>query len=245
MSAVKIGEQALPADPQNETLEWVYGTGESRQIEYRGERSDVMAKYETLKTEIGVRQVTYSASEGRTRVIARFAREDVEGGGADGVTVIEELLGLDVVRALHAAPTFNALADDDIAEVLLVSETRLKEAKIAGYAAWAAAKKELRWQILHGQESYFETAFVLRIKKQGVKSSALQGVFAGINTVVAVPALSAGMTLLVGTLPTGEWLYKPPQVEYAGRGIWSVSAEYHWAVKWSKVYGGTLGGGFL
>ena len=241
MSASKIGEQALPADPQNETLEWVYGAGETRQIEFQGERSDVLAKYENLKTENGVRQVTFSNATGRTRVIARFAREDIDGGTGDGVTIIEELLGLDVIRAIHSAPDFAALADDDIAEVLLAAESRLKEADIEGYAAWVAAKKELRWQILHGQESYYETAFVLRIKKQGVRSSALQGVFADINQVVAVPGLSAGMTELVGTLPAGEWLYKPPQVEYAGRGIWSVSSEYWWAAKWSKVYGGTLG----
>ena len=245
MSATKIGEQALPADPQNESLEWVYGTGETRQIEYRGERSDVLAKYESLKTEQFVRRATFSNTEGRARVIARFAREDIDGGTGDGVTVIEELLGLDVVRAIHAAPAFAALADDAIAAVLIAAESRLAEAAITGYAGWAAAQKELRWQMLHGQESYYETAFVLRIKKQGVRSSALRGVFTGINTVVNVPALSAGMAELVGTLPAGEWLYKPPQVEYAGRGIWSVSAEYHWAVTWSKVYGGTLGGGFL
>jgi hypothetical protein len=245
MSAAKIGVSALPADPQTEILEWVYGTGETRQIEYQGERSDVLAKYEELKTETGIRQANYTNANGRSRVIARFAREDIDSGSGDGVTIIEELLGLDVVRAIHAAPAFSALADSDIAAVLLASESRLTDAQIDGYAAWAAAKKELRWQILHGQESYYETAFVLRIKKQGVRSSALRGVFTGINTVVAVPELSTGMTELVGTLPTGEWLYKPPQVEYAGRGVWSVSSEYHWAVKWSKVYGGTLGGGFL
>lgn len=247
MSATKIGEQALPAEEQVKTLEWVYGTGETRQEEYQGERSDVLAKYESLKSSNGVRNLSYTNANGRSRVIARFAREDIGGGGTgDGVTVIEELLGLDVVRAIHAAPAFNALGDDALAAVLVAAEARLAEADITGYAAWAAAQKELRWQMLHGQESYFETAFVLRIKKQGVRSSALRGVFTGINKASATaPALSAGMKELVGTLPAGEWLYKPPQIEYAGRGIWSVSAEYHWANKWSKVYGGTLGGGFL
>jgi hypothetical protein len=245
MSAVKIGEQALPADPQTETLEWVYGTGETRSIEYQGERSDVLAKYETLKTQNGIKQATYSNANGRSRVIARFAREDIDGGTGDGVTIIEELFGIDELRAIHAAPAFRALSDDAIAAVLIAAESRLAEALITGYAGWAAAQKELRWQIIHGEESYYDTKFTLRIKKQGVRSSALRGVFTGINTVVAVPALSAGMAELVGTLPNGEWLYKPPQIEYAGRGVWSVSSEYHWAAKWSKVYGGTLGGGFL
>jgi hypothetical protein len=148
MSATKIGGQALPAYPQVETLEWVYGTGETRQIEYQGERTDVLAKYESLKTETGIRQANYTNANGRSRVIARFAREDIDGGTGDGVTIIEELLGLDVVRAIHAAPAFAALADDAVAAVLISAESRLAEAAITGYAGWAAAQKELRWQIL-------------------------------------------------------------------------------------------------
>jgi len=58
--------------------------------------------------------------------------------------------------------------------------------------------------------------------------------------VTALPSLSVGMLDLVGTLPEGEWLYKPPQVEYVQRGVWSVSQEWNWAPKWSIVYGGTL-----
>lgn len=240
MSATQLGTGGLPADPQSENLEWVRGTGETRQEEYRGERLAVLAKYEALKNEINARQLTYSNAEGRCRLIARFQREDIQTGSGDGVTIIEELMGQDLVRAIYAAPYFSALTDDQLATAIRAAEGRLEDGQIKGYSTWDAKQKELRWQMTHGQESYFETAFVLRIRKQGIRSSKLRGTFTGINTVVTLPSLSSGMTELVGTLPTGEWLYKPPQVTYTGRGIWSVESEYHWAAKWSVVYGGTM-----
>jgi hypothetical protein len=240
MAAEQLGTGGLPEPAPMRRLEWTRGVGETREIEYRGERSAVLAKYEALKNEIGTANLQYINSEGRSRLVARFVRIDLIGGGADGVTIVEELIGQDLVRVITASPYFVALSDNDVAEVLAAVESRAQEGDIDGYAGWAAAKKELRWQMLHGQESYFETVFVLRIRKQGIRSSALRGVFTGINTVVPLPDLSAGMTELVGTLPDGEWLYKPPQVEYVQRGIWSVASEWNWAVKWSIIYGGTL-----
>jgi hypothetical protein len=239
MAATKLGAQALPTDPPVETLEWVRGVGETRSIEYRGERSDVLAKYEALKTDGDINQLTFSASEGRTRVIGRFVREEDDGAG-DGVTIVEELLGIEIVRELYAAPYFRDMTDDQIKAVRKAVDAGTPDAEIADFGTWTALQLQLQWQMLHGQESYFETAFVLRVRKQGVSSAALRGVFTGINTVVAVPALSARMAELVGTLPTGEWLYKPPEVQYVQRGIWSVSSEWHWAVKWSIIYGGTM-----
>jgi hypothetical protein len=242
MAATELGIGGLPPDYPNETIEWVKGLGETPGFEIKGERSAVKARFETLKTDPTVNQLTYSNREGRATLIGRFVRTDPDGGTGGGVTIIEELLALVEVRELYAAPLFAALADDDISDVLTAVELRLVDADIDGYAAWANEKKELRFQMLHGQTSYRETKFVLRIRKQGVRSSSLRGTFTGINTVVATPTLSSGMTELVGELPAGEWLYSPPQIEYVQRGIWSVSSEYEWALKWSVVYGGTLKG---
>jgi hypothetical protein len=194
-----------------------------------------------MKVDANVNQMTYTNREGRASLIGRFVRTDTESGGG-GVTIIEELLAVTEVRELYAAPLFAALADDDISDVLTAVELRLVDADIDGYALWVDEKKELRWQMLHGQTSYRETKFVLRIRKQGLRSAALKGTFDDINTVVDVPDLSAGMSELVGELPDGEWLYSPPEVEYVQKGLWSVSAEYEWAVKWSVVYGGTFKG---
>ncbi len=242
MAAEQLGQQGLPTAPPTENYDWIRGVGETRQIEFRGERNTVKSRYESLKNEVGIAALNYQNAEGRARLMGRFVRTDSIGGGQDGVTIVEELHGIDIVRSIFAAPLWADLDDDDIAEVAAAVEARLPEAEIDGYADWGNTKKELRWQMLHGQDSYFETVFALRIRKQGVRSSALQGVFANINTVVPVPTLSAGMAELVGTLPDGEWLYKPPQVEYVRRGVWSVSSEWNWSAAWSVMYGGSKKG---
>jgi hypothetical protein len=236
MSAEQLGKTGIPSAAQSESRKWVRDVGETITQEWRGEKAATLAKYNALKADIGLAQVSYSNAEGRSRVVAEFARND------DDVTIVEELLGIDLVRNIYAAETFRTLTDDQLSAVMLATESRAKDAEINGYSSWSAKQKELRYQMMHGQESYYETAFLLRIRKQGVRSSKLRGAFAGINTVVDLPALSAGMREIVGTLPDGEWLYKPPQVGYIQRGIWNVSTEYHWAKKWSVVYGGTLKG---
>jgi hypothetical protein len=240
--ATQLGKNGLPIEPNGETLEWVRGVGETRSFERTGKNTDIKDEYEALKSDLDVNQLTYNNREGRCTLVARFVRNDVDGGSGDRVTLIEELLGIDIVRNIYAAPLFAALDDDELAAVLLAVENRQQDADIEDFAGWNDTQKELRWQMLHGQESYFETAFVLRVRKQGARTSALQGVFTGINTVRPLPTLSAGMTALTGTLPAGEWLYKPPQITYVQRGIWNVDSEWHWAVKWSVVYGGTMKG---
>jgi hypothetical protein len=240
VSATQLGIGGLPADPQTETRDFVAGVGTTITREWRGEKSATLSKYQSMLGNVGVREVGYSNAEGRSRVVAKFVR-DTDGGGT-GVTIVEELLGVDLVRSIYAADTFRTLTNDALFAVLLATENRVAEADIDGYGSWSDTQKELRWQMLHGQESYYETTFVLRVKKQGVRSSALRGIFTGVNTVQALPTLSAGMRELVGTLPAGEWLYRPPQVQYVQRGIWSVESEWNWAEKWSVVYGGTLKG---
>ena len=237
----QLGNTGIPAGAQTRNLEFVRGVGETETLEWRGEKSDTLAKYCELKTDLRTREISYVNSEGRSRVVAKFVRTGAAGGdGGNDVTTIEELLGVDIVRAIYASEYFRELDDDEIAAVLLAVENRWAEAEIPKYATWDAKQKNLRWHMLHGQDTFFETLFVLRIKKQGVASSSLRGTFENVNMVTALPSLSVGMLDIVGTLPEGEWLYKPPQVEYVQRGVWSVAQEWTWEPKWSIVYGGTL-----
>jgi hypothetical protein len=101
--------------------------------------------------------------------------------------------------------------------------------------------KELHYHVMHGQESYYETGFVLRRSKNGLITSQIKEAFTGINTVVTAPTFLSEMDNLILALPTGEWLYRPPQAEYIGGGKWRITQEWHWAAKWSKMYGGTWG----
>ena len=113
---------------------------------------------------------------------------------------------------------------------------------------WTTIMKELRWQMTHGVQSYYETGFVFRKSLYGVKTSAIGATFIGVNTVYGTiagmpsPDLSTAMQSLVSSLPTGQWLYRPPQAEHLGRGRWRVTLEWQWAYKWSIVYGGEWNG---
>ena len=151
------------------------------------------------------------------------------------------------------------LVNDEVAFVTLCVEQNWTESKITAFAIsaegaafgvpayqaswkyedWQDGLKELRWQMLHGTDTYYETAFELRRTKYGIKQSAIKVDYATINHVVPTPKFLSGMDQLVKKLPAGEWLYKTPTVENLGHGKWRVSEIWQWAEKWSIVYGGS------
>jgi hypothetical protein len=108
-------------------------------------------------------------------------------------------------------------------------------------SAWTDLQKQLHYHLVHGTVSYYETNFILRRSTTSARTQEVRASFDGINTVVTPPTLSVGMTQLLNSLPEGEWLKKPPQAQYLGRGRWQVDQSWHWAPKWSKIYGGTWG----
>jgi hypothetical protein len=112
MAATQLGTGGLPTTYPNETIEWVRGVGETPGFEYKGERTVIRAKFDELKNDQSVSQLTYANREGRATIIGRFVRTDPDGGSNDGVTLVEELLAVTEVREIYAAPLFAALADD-------------------------------------------------------------------------------------------------------------------------------------
>ena len=256
MSATKNPDQALPTNAPTITRDYIPGVGETRTEEWPiGERSDIKAKYDQLvfDSKIGgfatgnLTQLSMQSREGRASLVARFEDANPENGlnGTD-TRVVEELYAMDVIKDISAAPYFSTvvatkLTDDQVAVVRKAVREDLLEAEIDGYAAWSASQKELRWLMLHGQESYYETAFAVRQSLYGVITSTIQASFTDINQVVNAPVLSNQMNLLLDALPAGEWLYRPPQAEHIGNGKWRITKEWQWASAWSKVYGGTMG----
>jgi len=265
MAATALPANGLPTNPPTVTKKWIPGIGETETQEWAGTKADIAAKYELFKTDskIGglltgnMTELNTVNAEGRNRLVAQFERQEQSiTTHGQNTRVVEELYAVDIVRDVRSSPYWStagtALTDDNIAWVTECADKQYDEAEIDVYAvkpasnkplyaAWSASMKQLRYHLLHGQESYFETAFQLRRSLFGVSTSVIQASFTDINTVVTAPTFESEMDKLILALPSGEWLYKPPQAEQMGGGSWRITQEWHWATAWSKIYGGTWG----
>ena len=164
-----------------------------------------------------------------------------------------------MVAAQDAGTKGLPLTDNQVAFVRDVSSRNMSEDAITAHSSdtgnastyawanWTIGMKELRYHLIRGADTYFETGFVFRRGQHGVQRSQVQASFDGINAIakdaagdaLPVPTFSSQMGDLIESLPAGEWLYKPPQAEHMGGGRWRVTQEWHYAKKWSIVYGGT------
>jgi len=226
-------QQPATATPytQKEVYDWTQETGEVRSVIQEGQASAVAANYALARSAAALgndtASISYETARGRGILTVRYARS--------GVLTIEELYGVDVIKDVLTASYFDSLSD---AEVAVVRKAYV-DGPLPPDAGWSAMQLTLYQHFLHGAESFYETGFVLRVSKQGVRTSALGASYANLNEVVATPTLSSAMETLVDALPAGEWLKKPPNVLNLGKGRWKVDQEYHWADRWSVVYGGT------
>ena len=254
MGVTENPDNGLPTNAQKVTTEWAPDTGETRTEEWNGSPVDIKAKYLDQQDASGIRGMTKTIGGNRAAtLVCRFERAD--SGQPESVTTIEELWAQDVIRPVEYAPYFTTAAatkldDDDISWVMMCVDEQWEDAEInaaavregkTAFTAWTDSMKELRYHVLHGQDSYLETTFLFRRSLYGIRESQMQGVFGHINEVVDAPIFSTDMSKLVKTLPTGEWMYRCPQVTHLGRGRWSVQAEFIYADKISAIYGGTWG----
>ena len=249
----------ITLEPPIRALNYAVGIGETEEREWSEDRALLLEKYEQLKTEIeagnpdrgNIVSLQYGYSAGRGRLVVRYERSDPNNNPAlDGSRLVEELYAVDVLRDVRAAPYWatggdGAITDDNIAVVTAAVEKSYTESEIdanldVAWASWTDAMKDLRWHMMRGQDSYFETAFILRRSAYGVYTNSIKAIFTNINRVVDAPTFQSKMDELIDELPPGEWLYKPPQAQQLGNGVWRVSNEWHWAKQWSVVYGGTL-----
>lgn len=264
MSATKTPNIPLPDNAPSVTKEWSPASGEIETRSWGGTREDIGAKYEAEKalaeTAGGgsdVAQLVYSNDKGRAKLIMRLTPNDPLPGFGEGVQIVEELYAVDVIKDILESPYFSItvdgakglpLSNDNAAFVRLASEQRWTEAQITAnasiaahqWANWDDGMKELRYHLLNGVESYYETGFVLRRSSYGIQFSAVKASFEGVNTIDTTdPGFSSPMEELILSLPDGEWLRRPPSCEFLGRGRWRVDEEWHWAQQWSVVYGGS------
>jgi len=265
MTASKTPNVGLPAVAPVITREWVQGMGQEITHEWPlGTAEEIGTKFDTMAAEgeafSNLRSLSEINRNGRVSLVARYGRVSnvgaEPGDGREEITTIEELYGVDLIQDLRQAPHFEDMTDDQIAWVDYCFERKWKEAEITAaaqarpdlhtgyeYSNWTDLMKALRGHYQRGQESYIATAFVLRLSHYSARSAYVNAAFTGINQVAATPReLTQKMRRLLGELPDGEWLKKPPQAEHLGRGSWRVTEEWIWAEQWSIVYGGTFTG---
>lgn len=217
--------------------EWTKETGGVQTQVIDGEQSEVYARYLLEKaaaatySDARLASIRYEPNNGRARLVKAFVRED---------NVIEELYEVDVIKDIRCAPDFVAqLSDEECAEVSYFFENLTSPVHVP--EGWGDYQRLLFKHLIHGADSYKETAFELRIAKYvSLATSAPVADLTHINEVVELPSLSANMQRLVATLPTGEWLQGAMQCEHLGKGRWRIDNLLQWAKKWSVIYGGTL-----
>jgi hypothetical protein len=232
-----------PAANQGRRFEWSKGSGLQNYTTVKGTAQDI----ENIALQI------QASGSYNNELVASFrgqvmnGRGELEimppmivGGGGGGSPsdldgVIEELYGQDQVKDIEAAPIF----DVEDAKNLIVARNAARDAEDE-IGSWTDRQKLLYRMIAHGQTSYFETGFVYRRSIYRSTQTQANVSFENINKVVTTPpVLSSRLTNLIANLPSGEWLQKPPQIQYGGRGVYQLTQEWWWAEKWSVIYGGT------
>ena len=240
---------------------WTPESGEEETREFRGPPDKVSATYEATKTEAEAgderfASLDYELANGRAKLIAYYARQggsggDVPMGSSANTSTIEELYGVDVVKDIRQHPKFQAGGEWALTDAQLQGVWDYYQKDVSDFetdgdgviierTAWTDNQKRLYRKLIHGEDSYLETAFILRRTVYGARNRRVKATFTNTNKVGEIQRLSVKMANLLDTLPVGEWLKKPSTCEYLTKGQWRVSEEYHWAEKWSSLYGGTL-----
>ena len=185
-----------------------------------------------------IASLTYREHLGRGVLDIQYTRIALDTNPIDGDS-IQELYGVDIVRDIVTAPYFKELTTKLINPVVAQYEKR--DPVIAG---WNDLQKSLFGHLVHGQDSWVETRYELRQTWLVASTTALNVAASDANTVVTGPVIEINATLknLIDSLPEGQWLKKPIQVQQAGKRGWIVTLTYQWAKEWSIIYGGTFTG---
>lgn len=214
--------------------DWNPDTGELVEESFIGEKSELDSLYTAAKSESGVIAVQMQYANGRGSLAKRYERLVAGETPAPGVS--QELSSVDLVKSIYTHPYFASLTN---AQMVSVRDAFEKTAGESG--SWSTLQKSLYYHLVHGQEEYYETTFVFRSTRRVGGSRALSISTSNINEVVTAPTATGAMANLIASLPSGEWLKRPPTVRFIRAGVWEASEEWHWAKAWSVIYGGSFG----
>lgn len=242
MSALEIFG-STEATQQGTKTRWQQGGGESKLYTWRGPTAAIESLYNGFVSAAAIDPtfVVMDFDPGKglgTLTIQRADPETVIGTQVEnGITKLYELFSNEFLKPVHQNAWFSGdagLTAAQIQEVYLAFETFTPDATFD-----TDLQTQLYNLLCKGTQDYFESGYVIRESKIVNGRNAVQANFVNVNRVSAPPDGAAANTL-IGSLPSGEWLKKSPNVRQISKTKWHIETEWWWAEKWSAVlYGGT------
>lgn len=224
------------ATPKSTKRAWDRRGGERVVQPYEGPDSAILALYNNLKAAaVAGRSSATDSIEydpGRGKASLQVVYTD------DGVAIYE-LFANEFTKSVKQAPYFTtedpALTTAQIEEVAQAYD----DGKSVATAGFTGKQATLLTMLNMGIEEYYESGWVLRETTIVGWKSTVSTSLANVNEVVAPPSIPEAQSL-IGSLPSGEWLYKAPVIRTDGPKRWVIVREWWWANKWSAaLYGGT------
>jgi len=225
---------------EGEDIVWTPNTGDVKTLTWNGCYADVYAAFLARRAAApgtaDVFELNFHSQNGEATLYERRTRDDG--------SLTEEIFGVDVMKDVLTTEYFQELTNDEVVEVSKAYRDALKEGEPGGppSGGWTGKKGSLYYHLTHGVEQLPETAWIFTQSRRAVRYRSVSATFANVNRVVASPAPeSSTIARLITAVPAGEWLYKPPRVTSAGKGLYDVTKMWWWARQWSVALGGTFG----
>lgn len=231
------------ATPQGTKTRWQQGGGESKLYTWRGPTAAIESLYNGFVSAAAIDPtfvvMDYDPGKGLgTLTVQKADAETVIGTQVEnGVTKLYEMFANEYLRPVEQNAWFSGdsgLTAAQINEVYASFESRSTSPSFS-----TDLQNQLFELLSKGTESYFESGYVIRESKIVNGRNAVQANFVNVNR-VSTPPDGAAANTLIGSLPSGEWLKKSPNVRQISKTKWHIETEWWWAEKWSAVlYGGT------
>lgn len=229
---------------QGKKARWSYQDGTTTLHTFRGVAAGIEQLYDAYRayasTIPSVEAVEFDAGRG----VGTLSVQENEPGKP-----VWELYANELALRVEMNPAFSELTAGEVNQAYAAADAAASddeataspydpEARTFGLTDGSDAHK-LFQLLCNGNDSYFQSAYVLRKTVVTTSRGAVSASFSNVNKVDA-PDFSAASSALIGDLPDGEWLKRAPVVRMIGGHRWQVMQEWWWAPKWSEIlYGGT------
>jgi hypothetical protein len=246
------GSSSVQEQPKERTFS--QGAGWSTVRTWTGPRDDV---FEFAKTLVGTGPENISVVDEGPTATAKATYPDAQDAAIDSAQETDnvewELIGNDLEKKLQTHSQLDPGEDDTKLEHMgyAMAAVANGEKKNTRHNPTTGAVESFTWGpealivytlMTQGVEAYVLTQYVLRKTIKVARAANVTASLTNVNKVEAPVGVPVGLFSVPtnqGDANTIEWLKKPPQVRYLGRGKFAITQEW-WAGTWSiGLYGGT------